>query len=227
MDVKEVLRTLQPGQRYELLTVWKEIPIRTKLLLKWVSPNDMLVGFDYRECVFKNVIQKGHVYLKVGDMYLETVIFSNIRDELVLEVLNLTSPPPVVMREFVRVEPSEEEPVYVDLCLEDRCIVNTKAVDISESGVGIHVSPDYSEELMKMLNFPTEDLLHKAFDVHIKLPSGHVLEAKGELRNIIKDVEGAYIRLGFLIKLSPKDEKLLRSYILKRQKEIIDKLKSL
>lgn len=47
------------------------------------------------------------VYIKIGELFLLCKVFSNIRDELVLEVDSPVPAPPIVLREFIRVQPTE------------------------------------------------------------------------------------------------------------------------
>jgi c-di-GMP-binding flagellar brake protein YcgR len=214
-------------EKYEVITTWHEIPVKTKQKVKWVSVPDRLISFDFSGCKFKQAFSDEKVYVKLGELYLECDIFSNIRDELVLHVDMVSPPPPVVMREFVRVEPSESKPVYVSFCAGEDCIVSAKAVDVSESGVGVMLSKEDVAKLLSMLNNSEVEPYHKTFSMVIELPEDGSISAIGELKNILSKDEGTHFRLGFNIELKPADLKKLRSYIMKRQREILDKLNSL
>jgi len=51
--------------------------------------------------------------------------------------------------------------------------------------------------------------------------------AKGELKNIIGGQGNVYVRLGLKINLEENQRKKIRQYIMRRQREILDQLKSL
>jgi len=227
MDTAELLKNIKVGEPHEIITTWQGVPVRIKQKVRWVSVPDRFVSFDFSDCKFKRAFSNEKVYVKLGELYLECDIFSNIRDELVLYVNMVSPPPPVVIREFVRVEPSESKPVYVSFCAGEDCIVSVKAVDVSESGVGLMLSKEDVAKLLSMLNNSEVEPYHKTFSMVIELPEEGSISALGELKNILSKDEGIYFRLGFKIEPKPADLKKLRSYIMKRQREILDKLKSL
>ncbi|MEN3028678.1 MAG: hypothetical protein ABDH29_05595 [Aquificaceae bacterium] len=230
MSLTDILRELEKGKECEVITSWKEIPIRVKLPLRWVSLQERFVSFDFRGCKFKHIFSdKNPVYIKLGEMFLACKVFSNIRDELVLEVDAPVPAPPIVLRESIRVEPTEREPVYVSFCAEDSCIARVKVVDISESGVGVTL---HSEEASKLINLLSEIAvnaakIHTPFDIEIELPREGKVQAQGELKNIISREGDIYIRLGFRIILKEEQTKKIRQYIMRRQREILEQLKSL
>ena len=54
---------------YEVITSWKEIPIRLKLGVRWVSPQERFVSFDFTGCKFKHVYSdQNPVYIKIGEL---------------------------------------------------------------------------------------------------------------------------------------------------------------
>lgn len=227
MDTAELLKSIKVGEKHEIITTWQGVPVRIKQKVRWVSVPDRFVSFDFSDCKFKRAFSNEKVYVKLGELYLECDMFSNIRDELVLHVNMVSPPPPVVMREFVRVEPSESKPVHVSFCAGEDCIVSVKAVDVSESGVGVMLSKEDVAKLLSMLNNSEVEPYHKTFSMVIELPEEGSISAIGELKNILNKDEGIYFRLGFKIEPKPADLKKLRSYIMKRQREILDKLMSL
>ena len=227
MDTAELLKSIKVGEPHEIITTWQGVPVKIKQKVRWVSVPDRLISFDFSDCKFKRAFSNEKVYVKLGELYPECDIFSNIRDELVLYVNMVSPPPPVVIREFVRVEPSESKPVYVSFCAGEDCIVSVKAVDVSESGVGVMLSKEYVAKLLSMLNTPEGESYYKTFSIVIELPEEGRISALGELKNILSKDEGIYFRLGFKIEPKPADLKKLRSYIMKRQREILDKLRSL
>ena len=227
MDTAELLKGIKVGDQHEIITTWHGVPVRIKQKVRWVSVPDRFISFDFSDCKFRRAFGEETVYVKLGELYLECDIFSNIRDELVLSVNTVSPPPPVVMREFVRVEPSESKPVYVSFCAGEDCIASAKAVDVSERGVGVMLSKEDVTKLLSMLNTTEEEPYHKTFSLVIELPEEGSISALGELKNVLSKEEGIYFRLGFKIELTPVDLKKLRSYIMKRQREILDKLRTL
>lgn len=227
MDAAELLKSVKVGEKYEIITAWQGVPVKIKRKVRWVSVPDRLISFDFSDCKFRRAFSNEKVHVKLNELYLECDIFSNIRDELVLHVNTVSPPPPVVIREFVRVVPSESKPVYVSFCAGENCIVSAKAVDVSESGVGLMLSKEDVTKLLSMLGSAEGETYHKTFSMIIDLPEEGSISAVGELKNILDKENGIYFRLGFKIELKPSDLKKLRSYIMKRQREILDKLKSL
>ncbi len=230
MTVSEILRDLDKEKYCEVITSWKEIPIRVKLSVKWVSPQERLVSFDFKECKFKHAFSDNvPVYVKLKELFLMCKVFSNIRDELVLEVDSPVPAPPIVLREFIRVEPTEKEPIYVSFCVEDKCVVRSKAVDISESGIGILLNKEDTKKLIDILSQIATDAskIHTTFEIEIELPREGTVRAQGELKNIVSKEGDLYVRLGFRINLREDQAKKIRHYVMRRQREILEQLKSI
>ncbi len=230
MTVSDILKDLDKEKSCEVITSWKEIPIRVKFSVRWVSPQERFVSFDFKDCKFRQVFSDTvPVYIKVRELFLLCKVFSNIRDELVLEVDSPVPAPPVVLREFIRVEPTEKEPVYVSFCVEDNCVVRTKTADISESGVGILLNKEDTKRLIDILSQIATDAskIHTPFEIEIELPKEGTVRAQGELKNIISKERDLYVRLGFKINLREDQTKKIRQYIMRRQREILEQLKSI
>ncbi|MEJ5339016.1 MAG: hypothetical protein ACK42C_04955 [Aquificaceae bacterium] len=230
MMVADVLKELERERSCEVVTSWRQIPIRVKLSVRWVSPQERFISFDFKGCKFRHVFSDNvPVYIKVRELFLICKVFSNIRDELVLEVDSPVPAPPVVLREFIRVEPTEKEPVYVSFCVEDNCLVKTRAADISESGVGVLLSNEDTKRLVEILSQIATDAsrIHTPFELEIELPREGVIRAQGELKNIISREGDVYVRLGFKINLREEQTRKIRQYIMRRQREILEQLKAL
>lgn len=230
MTLVDILSDLKSGKEYEVITSWMEIPIRLKLGMRWVSPQERFVSFDFKGCKFKHIFSdKSSVYIKIGELFLLCKVFSNIKDELVLEVDSPVPAPPIVLREFIRVQPTEKEPVYISFCVEEDCMMRVKAVDISESGVGVVVHGEDANKIIDIFSQIATDVqrIHTPLDIEIELPKEGKVKAKGELKNIIGGYGDVYIRLGFKISLEESQRKRIRQYIMRRQREILDQLKSL
>lgn len=230
MNLSDILKELDKGKSYEVITSWKEIPIRVNLPVRWVSPQERFVSFDFKGCKFRHVFSdKTPIYIKLKELFLLCRVFSNIRDELVLEVDSSVPAPPIVMREFVRVEPKDTEPVYVSFCIKDNCTAKLKAADISESGVSVYLHTEEAKKLIEVLSEITTDAekIHTPFELEIELPREGSISAVGELRNVISMDDGVHVRLGFSISIKENDRRKLRQYIMRRQREILEQLKAL
>ena len=146
------------------------------------------------------------------------------------EVITSWKEIPITMREFVRVQTSDKEPIFVRFCDEKECTLRSKVLDISEMGIGILLSGKDLEKFFNIIGYSnsgSETLIHKKIRFYMEMPDGHELEVEGELRNVVTEREGVYVRLGFRIKLKDMDLKHVRAYIMKRQKEIIEQFKLL
>jgi len=230
MTVTDILKELERERYCEVITSWKEIPIRVKLPVRWVSHQERFVSLDFKECKFRQVFSETvPVYIKVRDLFLVCKVSSNIRDELVLEVDVPVPAPPVVLREFIRVEPAENEPVYASFCVEDNCVVRVKVADIGESGVSVLLSKEDTKRLIDILSQIATDVskIHTPFEIEIELPKEGRVRARGELKNIISQEGDLYVRLGFKINLKEDQTKMIRQYIIRRQREILEYLKSI
>jgi len=227
MNVYDILKDIKEGHSYEIITTWHGIPVKIRLKVKWVSLQDRFISFDFSECKFRRAFAEEKVYIKLGEVYIECDIFSNIRDELVLSANSISPPPPVIVREFVRVKPDENKPVFVSFCIGDECIGPAKAVDISEKGVGIVLSKQEVEKLFSALGADSKEVYHNNIPLIIEIPGESPINAVGELKNIIGKQDEVYFRLGFKLDLKPSDLKKLRNYIINRQREILDKLRTL
>ncbi len=230
MTLTDILKELERGQSCEVVTSWKEIPIRVKLPIRWVSSQERFISLDFKDCKFKGVFSESvPVYIKIRELFLLCRVFSNLRDELVLEVDSPVPAPPVVLREFIRVQPTEKEPVYVSFCVENNCIIRAKAADISESGAGILLKKEDAKRIMDILSQITSDAsrIHTPFELEIELPKEGSVKAYGELKNIISREGDLYVRLGFKINLREDQTKKIRQYIIRRQREILEQLKSI
>lgn len=102
-------------------------------------------------------------------------------------------------------------------------------MDMSESGVGVVVQGEDASRIMDVLSQIAADIqrIHTPLDVEIELPRDGTVRAKGELKNIIGGQGNVYVRLGLKINLEENQRKKIRQYIMRRQREILDQLKSL
>ena len=83
------------------------------------------------------------------------------------------------------------------------------------------------EKLFSILGADSKEAYHNSISLIIEIPGENPIEALGELKNIISKEEEVYFRLGFRLDLRPSDLKKLRNYIINRQREILDKLRTL
>ncbi len=229
-DLK-VSEILKEGNSYEIITKYKEIPIKVRMKLKWISDEDNLAGFDWKLVSYKKAFSTlDPVYVKLSeDKYLRSQVFSNLGKELVLSIEEITSPPEFIKRRFVRVEPHEKKPVVVIFNINNKKIkVNAK--DISETGVGILLDRKKDREIIKFLEEELKKLKTGEFlecEIEINLPEMGNVRGKGKLKNVIDFENGVYTRLGFEASFPKEDIYKIRKYVLERQKEIIQSLRML
>lgn len=229
MNLLEVMKTLEKWKFCEVITSWKEIPIRVRMAIRWVSTRDKFVSFDFKDGKFRMAFSSENpVYIKVGETYLLSKVFSNLRDELVLEVERIVPPPPITMRESIRVQPSDKEPVFISICLDEGYVIKAAAKDVSETGIGTILKKEDADRFLGLIaQDTTEHLINKEIKITIELPGGYAFEADAEFRNIFTESEGLYVRVGFRIRPKGKDLQHLRSYIMRRQRELIEQWRSL
>ncbi len=228
MTFSDILTALSKKKECELITSWKEIPIRVKLPIKWISSKERLISFNFKECRFKSVFSgTDPVYIKFNEIFLSCRIFSNVRDELVLEIESAVPAPHIALREYIRVQPKETEPVYVSFCVGEKCILKAKVVDISENGVGMLLHEKDASILLDTLSDISTDVqkIHTKIEIYMDIPNEKLIKTIGELKNIVK--ENDYIRIGLKMDLDEKDRTTIRRYIMQRQREILEQLKSI
>ena len=217
------------GEKYRIITKYKEVPIKANLLLKWVDDEGRLLGFDWGNIHLKGAFSSlDPVYVELSRKeYAITSVFSNLGKELVLMLENFTEPPDFIKRRSVRVEPDENNPVRVSLTIEG-VSVSTTAKDISELGVGVDLDPEVHGKFIKFLKEKLNHLSEKdiiEFGIRLTLPECGEVAGEGKLKNVIKSGRNVYARLGFEVSFSPSDLNKIRKYVINRQKEIIKSLR--
>ena len=229
MEKFRVSSHFREGLEYPVITKYKEIPIRANLRLNWTDDEGRLLGFDWGKTHLRGAFSTlDPVYVALSsDEYAVTSVFSNLGKELVLMVETFSEPPDFVNRRSVRVEPDEENPVYVDLFIEDLSIATT-ATDISELGVGVSLNKDEHDEFIKAVRDRLNSLeKDENIDIRISvtLPTCGKVAGKGRLRNFIGKGNDVYVRLGFEVSFGKKDKDKIRRYVITRQREIIKSLR--
>ncbi|MDQ7037879.1 MAG: PilZ domain-containing protein [Aquificota bacterium] len=218
------------GDRYNIVTKYKEIPVRVNLRLNWLDEEGRLLGFDWGRTHLKVAFSTlDPVYVELSpEEFAKTQVFSNLGKELVLMLENFVEPPEFVKRRYVRVEPDENKPVKVVISVSG-ISAETQARDISETGVGVALDRESHRELIDLLEGISEDLKaggpDRDFTIRILLPSGEEAVGKGRLRNVIGLGRDVYVRLGFEVSFPKKEITKIKRYVLERQKEIIKSLR--
>jgi c-di-GMP-binding flagellar brake protein YcgR len=226
MGVFEILEQIEAGERLEVITEWCGIPVKMKLTVKWVAVKDKVICLDIVDCKFRHVfrISSEPIYIKIEQprqAYIQCEIYNReYRDELILLVEYETPPPPVIVREYVRVVPSESKPVYVSFFMGGEEIIG-EAADISEKGVGVLLSKESAEKLIQ-LGVPGEYCPNITLTLSINLPNGNKVPATGELKNISTDPK--QVRMGFKLYIARPHDEILRRYIMGRQRELLTAL---
>ncbi len=220
--LKELKDILKPGQLYYVMFRFKGLVVKRKMkLLEYDSKERFLIFLSQNGNVSK-LLPAGeslYVFVDKWNMYVQASIFSERKGKLYLYIEDLVPPPPFVNRQYVRVEPDPGSPVKVELRFGDRCLKG-EVKDISEAGVGVIIDRKNitEEELIEIKNF-------KDIGATISLPNGNV-EAKLELRHIL-ELDRYRVLLGFSMKVSKLDERILQKYIFERQREIAKEISSL
>ncbi len=231
MERSGIYDMLEIGKTYDLITKYKEVPVKTHLKLSWIDDEGDLVGFDWKKSTLKGAFSTlDPVYIKLNQhQFLKTQVFSNLGKELVLSLEDIVPPPDFIKRRSVRVQPDENNPVKVQVKFGEKSLI-AKASDVSETGVGMSINPDSDEHrpfidfLKDKLNELKEDEFID-FDVEIYLPEGEIVMGKGRLKNVIGLGRDIYVRLGFEVSFPKQEITKIRKYVMNRQKEIIQSLR--
>ena len=217
---------LREGNNYEVITRYKEIPIRLKLKLNWIEED--LIGFEGGNySLIKVFSTEEPIYIKLGeDVFLKTMLFSNLRHELILRKDTITETPPFMKREMVRVEPDPSKPVYANICIDEVCSYRLQVANISERGICVLVHHE-DEDIINRL----EDIVEKhgkgrsAVTVEIDLPDGEKVKGEGVIRSITEKEDDIYVKIGLLFKGDLEETRKLSNYVLNRQREILNSLR--
>lgn len=228
LKVSEIFKV---GSTYEILTKYKEVPVKALMKLLWVDDEGRLLGFDWgRTHLRKAFTTLEPVYIKLSPReYAQTQIFSNMGKELVLMVENFVDPPDFIRRRSVRVEPDENNPVMVTIEYNGKSIT-VPAKDISETGVGVIIHRDEHRDFIDFVNRELENLKqehHIEFKVKIHLPNLGTVDGIGKIRNLIGTGKDIYMRVGFELEFTRSELAKIRKYVMNRQKEIIQSLRML
>jgi len=226
MGMLELLERIKAGEMLEVITEWCGIPVKIKLTVRWVTVKDKVICLDIRDCKFRHIFRLSSepLYIKVEkprQAYIQCELYDReYRDELILLVEHEALPPPVIVRDYVRVVPSESKPVYVSFSIGGEEITG-KVVDISEKGVGVLLSKESAEKLIQ-LGMHGENCPNITLTLSINLPDGNKVPATGELRNIFTDQE--QVRMGFRLDIARPNDEILKRYITDIQRELLSTL---
>jgi len=229
MDKIRVSEMFKVGESYEVITKYKEVPVKAIMRLKWVDDEGRLLGFDWGRTHLRGAFSTlDPVYIKLSSKeYAQTQVFSNLGKELVLTVENFVEPPEFIRRRSVRVEPDENKPVEVEITFDGRTIRAT-VKDISETGIGILLSRKEHKEFIEFVQSELEKLKEDdfiEFDIKVLLPDCGEAKGKGRIRNVIDTGKDIYMRLGFEVEFPREGLNKIRRYVINRQKEIIQSLR--
>ncbi len=227
----ESLNLLEVGKKYELYTVYLEIPVKTSSILKWKDIKEKFLAFDWKEIQFKAAFDpKEKVFVKLNQRdFLECAIFSNLRDELVLIAEKTLEEAYFLKRSSIRVTPSTKKPIKMVICLEEEkqefCSKEITVKDISETGAALEFSKKENEDFYKKLLMYANKNLEIPLFVDIYGIDAKPLKGTSFIKNIMEKEDT--IRIGILLNVDRNDIKKLRSYIMNHQQEIIQELKYL
>lgn len=215
------------GSTYDVITKYKEIPVRARFRLRWTDDEGRLLGFEWGKTHLRSAFSTvDPVYVKLDSReYAQTQVFSNLGKELVLTVENFVGPPEFIRRRSVRVEPDKNKPVAVEVLFEDRGF-KTLVRDISETGVGVILRADSDREFIAFLRNIFRDKEENQaleFSVRLHLPTCGTVSGKGRLRNVVS--LGSDLRLGLEVSFPREELNKVRRYVITRQKEIIKSLR--
>ncbi|EDP75532.1 hypothetical protein [Hydrogenivirga sp. 128-5-R1-1] len=229
MGKLELSGIFKAGQSYDVITKYKEIPVKAHLKLNWVDDEGRLLGFDWGRTHMKAAFSTlDPVYVKLSSKeYAQTQVFSNLGKELVLTVENFVEPPEFIHRRSVRVEPDENKPVIVELSF-DGVKFNIPAKDVSETGIGLSLSRDENRDFIEFIQEKVEALKEDEyieFPLRIHLPDNGTATGRGRLKNVVGLGKDVYVRLGFEVDFPREEITKIRKYVIGRQKEIIQSLR--
>ncbi|RMH79803.1 MAG: PilZ domain-containing protein [Acidobacteria bacterium] len=213
MRLEEVLKSLKKGERYDLVKLWKEMPVKLGGILSFISINERLVSVRVKESKFVSLFTGvGEIYLKASEHYYLRCKSLKVQDyDVYLSVEDYQEAPPFIFRRHVRVVPLEREDIKVHVNLQEGKI-EAYVVDISEGGMGIVVDGERAPTLLKEMERSNK------LPLSMELTGETILELYGEIRNVNLLEEGS-IRLGLQFIEAPSSVlEPIRQYVMRVQR---------
>lgn len=199
-----------------LLNTYRGVPVVTTARIINVSSGYVAVGVHEYQAVCMKLDGTTHVQSDYLDevFQADAVAVDVLKKQAILTDF-MAVEQGVGKRVDVRVRP--ESPLDVEIS-GDEFSISGKVADISSSGVGIYTLAAYVHE-----ELPLER--GEFVYVDVKLPSDEgVLRLPGEVSNLIQREEGVIQRIGVRINADEKLLANLRSYVYKRQEDILHEL---
>lgn len=225
MRIVDLLKSMKKGEGYEITTLWREMPVKTKGVLLSIDLKESIIDLDLSKCKFRELFVGKDIYLKFSQEHYLRGSALKLEKGTVLQVLakSLEKPPPFVLRRFLRIIPPPDERVMVSICIEEKeCILDAPALDISEGGLGVVLDKEKATLLLGDLKGQTEEECKRPeVSIHVKLPLEGALNLRAEIRNI--NIEGQVVRVGMKYLLKSEDEvEPIRRFIIRVQKKLLE-----
>ena len=216
MSVKErikewLVKVKEEGKPIEVITFYQEIPIRVKT--KLIDFDDNFLQWEAEPKLCLGVSDCGRLYFYFFDPYYgqKRLLSAEVNyhgSSMVETTFPKPSQEPRLNRESLRVKTSESLPVKA-FVIDGEGKKEFKVWDISEEGIGIVGEPG-------SLN-PGEEVR-----LELRLPQGELC-VRGEVVSAQPEEEGE--RYGIKLLIKENEKKLLRSYVMARQREVLNKIR--
>ncbi|RMD47698.1 MAG: PilZ domain-containing protein [Aquificota bacterium] len=200
-----VIEWIAEKKTLEVYVFYEEVPIKVKIELHDIDLEKEQIIWSFNEKIAFALTKSRDIYFEYSEVIYVMSVIIHDKEEMVTTLPTIAAEPKL-KRNYIRVQTSEDDPIYVEI---DG--ISTKVWDISEGGIGIIV------ESLKDIEIGNQ------YDLNLSL-SGKTLKLKGEIV-YIKEINKSNYKVGIkFLKVPSNVEDLIFKYILKRQREILKKL---
>ncbi|WP_457644372.1 PilZ domain-containing protein [Persephonella sp.] len=211
-EESEILLLMETSpDRISIIDYFYEVPVICKSKLRSTHKNEAV--FNVKHCIFKIFEPGHHVFIKIGDLSkpVKALVKDINYEHGILTLSNFSfSEIPQEKRKFVRVRVKDKILITIQ---KDAQTIEGFIDDISVGGIGVFI--------VTIDDLKVGDKLHISFILNNK-----DFDVRGEIKYITKLKDMYRIGIQFL-DLSVKHEDIIGEFVMKRQFEILKKLREL
>jgi len=241
-DIKKyIYQSYENKKKIPIIFYFEELPICEKVKVKEILENEKTILLEPEKKLLRALGEVKDIFFKVQHgnktlFFKSNVIYGNE------EGIEIEFPKPLmgdkIVRLYLRVRPKWNEPILVDIFPKEdeneknekesknKVCLKGKALDISETGIGVFVP--LKEEIEKdpdKKNFYENLKEETIVKLKIYLPKMETVDVTGEIVRCKEEKKGKVLGISFL-DLDIENRDKIFKYIFKRQKEILKYLTS-
>jgi len=235
---KYIYQSYEKKRKMPIIFYFEELPICEKVKVKEILEDGKTILLEPQKKILKALGEVKEIFFKVqhGDktLFFKSNIIYGSEDGIEIEF-----PQPLeegkVLRLYLRVRPKWNEPIIVDI-FSNKCedesnqvCLRGKALDISETGIGVYIPLDEIEKDDNSKKFfeNLEKEKDKLLKMKIDLPKIDTIKVIGKVVKCKDEKKGKILGIAFMnLDTCINSREKIFKYIFKRQKEILKYLTS-